>query len=49
MEVLSTTNLVKLIDKKEFIKIALDDNSEIFVVYIVELKAGMSIYLLQIV
>ena len=41
-EVLPTTKRVKLIDKKKFVKAALDENSETFVVYVAALKAPLS-------
>ncbi len=46
-EALPTTSWVKLIDKKEFAKAALDGNSETFVVHVaaLELLTAMSIYL----
>ena len=37
-KVLPTTNWVKLIDKKEFAKAALNENSETFVMHITALK-----------
>ena len=39
IEVLPTTSWVKLIGKREFTPVALDKNSETFVVYILALKA----------
>ncbi len=38
-DTLPTTSRVKRIDKKEFAKAALDENSEIFVVYVATLEA----------
>ncbi len=43
-KVLPTTSWVKLIDKKVFAKAVLDENSEIFVVYVATLKTT-TIYL----
>ena len=45
VEVLPTTSWVELIDKKEFIKTALDENSKTSVVYIIVLKAKALIHL----
>lgn len=42
---LSTTSQIKLINKKEFANIALDENSETFIIYILALKAIESLYL----
>lgn len=46
-EAIPTSKQVKLIDKYEFVKAALDENSETFVVHIVALKvpAVMTIHL----
>lgn len=41
---LSTTSRIELINKKEFARVVLDKNSEIFVMYISTLKA-ITIYL----
>ena len=44
---LPTTKRVELIDKKKFAKVALDEESETFVVHVAALKtplAGMTIY-----
>lgn len=38
---------VELIDKKEFDKAIINDNSKIFVVYMVVLKAKVSIYFFE--
>ncbi len=38
-EAFTTTSRVRLIDKREFAKVALDENSEIFVVHIATLEA----------
>lgn len=35
---LSTTSQVKLIDKKEFVKVVLDKNSETFIIYILAIE-----------
>ncbi len=43
VEALSTTSWVKLIDKREFAKAALDGNSETFVMHIVSLKVPTAI------
>ncbi len=43
-EALSITSQVKLIDKREFAKVALDENSKTFVVYIAILEV-MTIHL----
>ena len=46
-EALSTTKRVELIDKKEFAKAALDEESKTFVVHVAALKAplaGMAIH-----
>ena len=48
IEILSTTNWVKLINKKKFAKAALDEEFETFVVYVAALEAllaGMTIHL----
>ena len=45
-EALLNTNRVKLIDKIEFAKVALDKDSETFVVYVAALEAETLIYLL---
>lgn len=47
---LSTTNWVELIDKKEFARVILNENSEIFVMYIaaLEVSTAMFIHLLRI-
>lgn len=51
-EILSTTRLIQLINKKEFAKVALDKNFMTFVLYIITLEAtklaGIAIYLLQV-
>lgn len=48
VETLPITYQVKLIDKKEFAKVAFDRNLETFVVYIIALKTtGMTIYLFR--
>ena len=47
---LPTTKRVELIDKKEFVKAALNENSETFVVHVATLEAplsGMTIHLLR--
>lgn len=44
---LPTTSLVKLIDKRKFAKVVLDENSKTLVVYVVILRAEASIALLQ--
>ncbi len=36
---LSTTSQVELIDKKEFVKVALDENSETFIMHILAIEA----------
>lgn len=38
LEVLPTTNRVELIEKPKFAKLALNENSEIFLVYVVVLE-----------
>lgn len=43
------TRKVEIIDKKEFVKVILDKNSKISVVYIVALKVKESIYKLWII
>ena len=46
-ETLPNTKQVELIDKKEFVKVALDENSETFLMHVVALEAslaGMSIH-----
>lgn len=43
-EALPTTNEVKLIDKREFAKTALDENSKIFVIHISALEATKGMY-----
>lgn len=40
---LSTTSKVEIIDKKEFIKTALDENSKTFVVHVATLKVPIAI------
>ncbi len=40
-EVLSITKRVEIIDKKEFTFVALDENAEIFLVYITTLSATL--------
>lgn len=40
---------MKFIDKKEFAKVALDENFKTFLIYIVALKAETSIYLSWVV
>lgn len=40
VEALPTTNQVKLIDKREFVKVTLDENSETFVIHISILEDG---------
>lgn len=45
---LPITSQVELINKREFIKVMLDENFETFVVYMVILEAKVSIYPLQI-
>ena len=47
VKALSTTSLVKLIDKREFGKMTLDENPLTFVVYVAVLKVEASIYLSQ--
>ena len=42
-EVLPTTSRVKLIDKKKFARVALDRNSEIFVMHIAALEVPIAI------
>ncbi len=37
-ETLSTINRIEIIDKKEFARVALDENSKTFVVYVAVLK-----------
>lgn len=39
---------MELIDKREFVKAVVDDNSETFVVYVAILKAEVSIYPLRL-
>lgn len=41
---LSTTNKVKLIDKRKFVKAILDKYLETFVIYVVSLEAEILIY-----
>ena len=48
VEALPTTDWVELIDKREFAKAVLDENSETFVIYVVTLEAETSIYSSQI-
>lgn len=45
-EILSITSQIKLLDKKNIAKIALNENSETFVIYIAALKA-MAIHLFK--
>ena len=40
-EALPTTKRVELIDKKEFVKVALDENSETYVVHVASLNLGI--------
>ena len=42
---LPTTSRIKLIDKREFTKVALDENSETFVIYVAALEAEPLIHL----
>ena len=44
-EVLPSTRRVELINQKEFAKVGLGKNIEIFVVHVSSLRSGMSIYL----
>lgn len=52
VETLSLISQVELIDKKKFIKVALDENPEIFIVYVATLVAtgadSMKVYPSQI-
>ena len=52
-ETMSTFKKVELIDKYNFIKVALDENSEIFVIHVAALKvvklAEIAIHLLNLV
>lgn len=45
VEILPIISWVKLINKKKFAKLALNENSKTFMVYMVALKVGVSIYL----
>ena len=47
IKALHTTSQVELISKKTFVKVALDENSKTFIVYIAALKVT-TIYLFQI-
>lgn len=46
-EALPTTSWVEFIDKKEFVKTALDENFKTFIVYVEALEAEISIDLLR--
>lgn len=48
-DILPTTNWIKLIEKWEFAKAALDENSKTFVVHLVAPDAETLIHLLQAV
>lgn len=48
VKALPTINWVKFIEKTEFTKVALDKNSETFVIYVIALTAETLIHLLQV-